>query len=157
MVFGYTKWREVKDTIKFCSELKKYEYATGTNPFKELCDIVFYVLLPYSNAEVERVFSIINRLKLKLRNKIRFTRWSYRYGKNDINLQSAFDLYCYHGDYKTWWKWGWLGNLSMSNISFIWRILLREKYNDIFMFPYFWRALYITDGKHKKIILNIFY
>lgn len=51
--------------------MKKYEDATNINPFKELCDFAFSVLiLPYSNAEVERVFSVMNTVKSKLRNKM---------------------------------------------------------------------------------------
>ncbi|CAD6208871.1 GSCOCG00010693001-RA-CDS, partial [Cotesia congregata] len=48
-----------------------YKDATGTNSFQELSDFAFSILLlPYSNAEVERVFSAINLVKTKLRNKM---------------------------------------------------------------------------------------
>ncbi|CAD6204112.1 GSCOCG00009869001-RA-CDS, partial [Cotesia congregata] len=67
----FTKWTEVNDTVQFWTEVKEYKDATGTNPFQELSDFAFSILLlPYSNAEVERVFSAMNLVKTKLRNKM---------------------------------------------------------------------------------------
>ena len=41
------------------------------NLFKELFDFVMkFLVLPFSNAEVERVFSGMNILKTKIRNRI---------------------------------------------------------------------------------------
>lgn len=69
---NFTRWAKVDDTVEFWSEVREYEDATGTNPFKELSDFAFSVLLlPYSNAEVERVFSVMNGVKSKLRNKMK--------------------------------------------------------------------------------------
>lgn len=69
---NYTQWNNITDTLLFWSEVREYEDSTGTNPFKELCDFAFSVLLlPYSNAEVERVFSVMNAVKSKLRNKMK--------------------------------------------------------------------------------------
>lgn len=51
--------------------MREYKDATGTNPFEELSEFAFSILLlPYSNAEVERVFSTMNLVKTKLRNKM---------------------------------------------------------------------------------------
>ncbi|KAH7947856.1 hypothetical protein HPB52_016271 [Rhipicephalus sanguineus] len=46
--------------------------ACGENPFAELAGFVMSMLvLPYSNAEVERTFSQHNIVKSKLRNKLK--------------------------------------------------------------------------------------
>nr|CAI5843007.1 unnamed protein product [Callosobruchus analis] len=62
----------VTDTVGFSSEVNEYQDATSTNPFKELSDSACsMLLLSYSNAEVERVFSVMNTLKSILRNKMK--------------------------------------------------------------------------------------
>ncbi|CAL4082586.1 unnamed protein product, partial [Meganyctiphanes norvegica] len=44
---------------------------SGSNPFKELADFsISLLILPHSNAEVERVFSQMNLVKNKLRNRM---------------------------------------------------------------------------------------
>ncbi|CAN7940026.1 unnamed protein product, partial [Ixodes hexagonus] len=64
-------WENTADVVSFWSEVAKYRDASGKNPFKELSDFALCVLvLPWSNAEVERVFSQINIVKSKLRNKM---------------------------------------------------------------------------------------
>lgn len=69
---NFTKWNKVDNTIEFWSEVKEYKDASNTNPFKELSDFAFHILtLPYSNAEVERVFSVMNNVKTKLRNRMK--------------------------------------------------------------------------------------
>lgn len=65
------KWKEVKNTVSFWSEVHKYRDASNCNPLKELADFALSVLvLPHSNAEVERVFSQMNIVKSKLRNRM---------------------------------------------------------------------------------------
>ena len=63
----------VQDTQKLWAEVSMYVLidASGFNPFKELAFFVRKILtIPHSNAEVEHVFSTINILKWKQRNKI---------------------------------------------------------------------------------------
>lgn len=48
-----------------------YKDALNENPFKELSLFVMkFLVLPFSNAEVERVFSGMNLLKTKIRNRL---------------------------------------------------------------------------------------
>lgn len=52
-------------------EISKLNTASGEKMFKELSDFIFRVLtLPVSNAVVERVFSVMNTTKTKLRNRM---------------------------------------------------------------------------------------
>ncbi|XP_045123965.1 uncharacterized protein LOC123511927 [Portunus trituberculatus] len=65
------KWLETKDTVKFWAEVNRYKDASDNNPYHELSSIALTVLsLPHSNAEIERVFSQMNIIKTKLRNKM---------------------------------------------------------------------------------------
>ena len=65
------KWKEVNNTISFWSEVNNYRDASNCNPLKELADFALSVLvLPHSNGEVERVFSQMNIVKNKLRNRM---------------------------------------------------------------------------------------
>ena len=65
------QWDNVQDTQKFWAEVSMYVDASGFNPFKEMTFCAREILtIPHSNAEVERVFSTINILKCKQRNKI---------------------------------------------------------------------------------------
>lgn len=64
-------WYEKKSTMKFWAEVKAYRDAAGKNPCGELADLAIHLLvLPFSNAEVERVFSQMNLVKTKLRNRM---------------------------------------------------------------------------------------
>lgn len=59
------------DPISFWAKVAAYKNAGGMNSFQDLCDFATAVLsLPHSNAEVERVFSAMNIVKNKLRNKL---------------------------------------------------------------------------------------
>lgn len=59
------------DSFRFWMTVYKFRDSAGINPFKELCDLVFILLaLPISNADVERVFSMMNIVKSKLRNRM---------------------------------------------------------------------------------------
>lgn len=65
------KWTETNDTISFWIEVSEYKDASGLNPFKELVDFAIGILiLPHSNAEVERLFSVMNVVQTKLRNRL---------------------------------------------------------------------------------------
>ncbi|XP_058637405.1 uncharacterized protein LOC131543715 [Onychostoma macrolepis] len=67
----YVHWQNVDNTEKLWTEVHLYRDAAGDNPFKELCNLALTVLaLPHSNADVERVFSQLNIVKNKLRNRL---------------------------------------------------------------------------------------
>ncbi|KAH9370100.1 hypothetical protein HPB48_011267 [Haemaphysalis longicornis] len=56
----------------FWCEVPSYEDACGENLFAELARFAMSMLvLPYSNAEVERTFSQLNIVKSKLRDKLK--------------------------------------------------------------------------------------
>lgn len=66
-----TEWENVESTMKFWSEVTKYRDSGGNNPFFELVKFAQIILsLPWSNAEVERVFSQVNLVKTKTRNRL---------------------------------------------------------------------------------------
>ena len=66
-----TKWTHINTTERFWSEVSDYRDASGSNPFKDLAAFaVSQLILPNSNAEVERLFSSMNIIKIKLRNKM---------------------------------------------------------------------------------------
>jgi len=53
------------------TEVKKFKDASGSNPFEELADFAFILLaLQFSYAAVERVFSQMNLVKTKTRNRM---------------------------------------------------------------------------------------
>ncbi|RXM28392.1 hypothetical protein EOD39_9831 [Acipenser ruthenus] len=67
----HIQWEHVDNTEKFWCEVESYRDATGDKPFKELCNLALTILtLPHSNAQVERVFSQLNVVKTKLRNRL---------------------------------------------------------------------------------------
>ena len=54
-------WVNKMNTEKFWSEVGDYKDASSLNPFLELYQCAISVLiLPHSNAEIERVFSCMN-------------------------------------------------------------------------------------------------
>lgn len=64
-------WKDTSTTQKFWCDVYNYRDSYGENPFGELADFAISMLvLPYSNAEVERSFSQMNLLKTKLRNRL---------------------------------------------------------------------------------------
>lgn len=68
---NFIKWRNIENTTDFWVEVQSYKDAGNENPFRELCSLAFTVLsLPHSNAEIERVFSAMNLIKSKLRNRM---------------------------------------------------------------------------------------
>ncbi|KAF2351406.1 hypothetical protein FHG87_017842, partial [Trinorchestia longiramus] len=51
------RWTNLENTENFWLEVNQYQDASGVNPFKELSNCAMnLLLLPNSNAEVERVF-----------------------------------------------------------------------------------------------------
>lgn len=61
----------IDNTVSFWSEAACYRDASGDNPFRELSDFALSLLvLPWSNAEVERAFSQLNLVKTDLRNRM---------------------------------------------------------------------------------------
>lgn len=65
------KWIEHTNTAKFWKEVDDYVDASGINPFNDLCKLSKHILvLPWSNADVERLFSQMNIVKTKLRNRM---------------------------------------------------------------------------------------
>ncbi|CAG5102792.1 Protein of unknown function [Cotesia congregata] len=74
-----TQWRtlrtmridEVVSTVNFWTSVNKIESADGSKTFKDLSAIAIRALsLPTSNADVERVFSVMAVIKTKLRNRM---------------------------------------------------------------------------------------
>lgn len=65
------KWGKMTNTVAFCAEVKKYRDSAGINPYEDLASAAVSVLLiPHSNAEVERLFSQMGVIKNKLRNRM---------------------------------------------------------------------------------------
>ncbi|KAL3221020.1 hypothetical protein MRX96_029723 [Rhipicephalus microplus] len=65
-------WKQISSTQSFWCEVHSYKDACGENPFAELAGFAMSMLvLPYSNAEVERTFSQLNIVTSKLRNKLK--------------------------------------------------------------------------------------
>jgi len=68
---SYLSEDELSDSLKCWSKLYSFKDAGGTYIFRELSEFVLKLLcLPSSNAIVERVFSILNGVKTRSRNKI---------------------------------------------------------------------------------------
>lgn len=99
-------WQNIvsKDSLKFWFEVYEYTNANGEKTYQELAMFAFTVLsLPLSNASVERVFSFLNIIKSKLRNRllistvdaiimIRTGLWVK--GKNCYNYQLPDNVIC---------------------------------------------------------------
>ncbi|KAE8736862.1 hypothetical protein FOCC_FOCC017682 [Frankliniella occidentalis] len=67
-----TEWKEKKHTGKFWAEVKSYEDAAGERPYSILGDFATLLLvLPWSNADVERAFSIMKIVKDPRRNRMK--------------------------------------------------------------------------------------
>lgn len=65
------KWIEKSNTTIFWGEVFNYTDASGLNPFTELSSLAIRLLvLSWSNAEGERLFSQMNIVKTKLRNRM---------------------------------------------------------------------------------------
>lgn len=65
------KWMNITSSDDFWTEVSNYRDSCEENPYKELSKFALYLLsLPYSNADVERVFSKMNLIKSKLRYRM---------------------------------------------------------------------------------------
>lgn len=64
-------WDNINDTCKFWAEVYNYRDSGGCSVFEELALFALALLsLPHSNADVERLFSQMNVVKTKLRNRM---------------------------------------------------------------------------------------
>ena len=67
----HVKWIEKTSTTQFWQEVAEYSDASGLNPYNELSSVAIKLFsLPWSNADVERLFSQMNIVKTKLRNRM---------------------------------------------------------------------------------------
>ena len=67
----HKKWTVTSNTRDRWAEIGGYRDATGENPFYDVCQLALKILsLPHSNADVERLFSNMNCVKTKLRNRL---------------------------------------------------------------------------------------
>lgn len=65
------QWKKTISTVELWAEINDYTDSSGLNPFNELCKLAKCLLvLPWSNAEVERCFSQINLIKNSHKNKL---------------------------------------------------------------------------------------
>ncbi|KAK3863208.1 hypothetical protein Pcinc_030998 [Petrolisthes cinctipes] len=61
----------IPDVEKFCRKVYEHQDASGERDFREVAQFVLSLLsLPISNASVERVFSQMNLIKSKIRNRM---------------------------------------------------------------------------------------
>ena len=64
-------WSNISKTEDFWVEVDSFRDSSGVNPYKEISECALNLLaLPNSNAEIERVFSMMNIIKSKLRNRM---------------------------------------------------------------------------------------
>jgi len=62
----------MKSAPQFWIEVYAFKDAANNNPLKELADLTLNVLcIPWSNAACKRVFSQMNLIKTKLRNRMK--------------------------------------------------------------------------------------
>jgi hypothetical protein len=63
-------WSAKANTYDFWTEVLSYCDASGMNPYREVADLATKLLvLPHSNAEVERLSSQMTLVKNKIRNR----------------------------------------------------------------------------------------
>jgi len=68
---NFTEWRSIQKTADFLIEVDSYRYTCRENLFRELANLAIRLLvLSWSNAEVERLFSMMNLVKSRLRNRL---------------------------------------------------------------------------------------
>jgi len=65
------KWTNITTTADLWAEINLYADGSGLNPFKKLCNFTKCILvLPWSNAEIERWLSQMSIIKNAHRNRI---------------------------------------------------------------------------------------
>lgn len=70
------QWQNLKkteqtNTTRFWKEMSEYTDASGLNPYFDVSSVALQILiLSWSNANVERLFSQMNVVKTKLRNRM---------------------------------------------------------------------------------------
>ncbi|KAE9524063.1 hypothetical protein AGLY_015544 [Aphis glycines] len=68
----FQKWEKTKSAVEFWSEVNNFTDAGGNNPFEDFAALVLTILsLPWSNAACERIFSQMNIVKSKSRNRMK--------------------------------------------------------------------------------------
>ena len=65
-------WPNKENTEAFWGEVKLYKDAAGNNHFEELLNLaISSLVIPHSNADIERFFNSMNIVKSKLRNSMK--------------------------------------------------------------------------------------
>jgi len=68
---SFVQWQNVTNTVSLWAEVQEYRDASGENPFKDLVNLALkFLVLPWSNGEVERSFSQMKIVKTPLRNRL---------------------------------------------------------------------------------------
>lgn len=71
-------WNEKQNTKKFWYEVHNFRNCANVNPFEELSGFALELLIiPHSNAEVERLFNKMNFIKNKIRNRFQLPMLSF--------------------------------------------------------------------------------
>lgn len=102
------QWKEKLNTSSFWIEVASYKDAIGENPFEDLVNLAFkFLSLPHSNAEVERLFSQMNLIKTKLRNRMHINKLNdiltIKYGlRNGNNYTLSKEVISKIGTMKTY-------------------------------------------------------
>lgn len=89
-----TKLETSLDIEDFWFSVKQIQNGNGSETFPLINNLVFHILtLPHSTAAVERIFSIVNINKTKLRNRLSTdTLIGILYSKNYLNGQSCYNF-----------------------------------------------------------------
>ncbi|CAH2109253.1 unnamed protein product [Euphydryas editha] len=84
---------EIPEVFQYWKHISELKNGDGSQRFPILCDMVKnFLCLPHSSAAVERLFSAVNILKSKLRNKMSSTTIKgILHTKSEINECYAFD------------------------------------------------------------------
>lgn len=65
-------WKNTSNTVAFWGEVFNHRDSCGNQVFNQLGHLTLNVLsLPYSNAEIERIFSQMNIVKSKSRSRMK--------------------------------------------------------------------------------------
>lgn len=87
---NYENLSRKENFLTFWQNVNKIENGDGTKAFSKICSLVSMILsLPHSSAAVERIFSVINLNKTKIRNRLSTnTLCSILYCKDYLNLEN---------------------------------------------------------------------